>query len=155
MGGHSKDIDPSTFEPGLKKAPEFLSFKFTNMGGTRPSRMKENLDLILALHKAGVPIVAGSDTGLVGYGLIREVELYAQAGMTPLEAIQSATIVPARAMKLDQDTGTVEAGKRADLIIVKGNPLERISDLRNVSMTIANGRMFNSAELWKSVGFRP
>jgi hypothetical protein len=80
MGGHSKEIEASSFEPGLLKAPEYLAFKFNGMGGNRPSRMKENLDLILALHKAGVPIVAGSDTGLVGYGLIREVELYVRPG---------------------------------------------------------------------------
>ena len=49
--------------------------------------------------------------------------------MTPLEAIQCATIVSARAMKLDRDSGTVEAGKRADLILVDGDPLENFSDL--------------------------
>jgi len=155
MGGHSKEIEASTFEPGLLKAPEYLAFKFGNMGGNRPSRMKENLALILSLQKAGVPIVAGSDTGLIGYGLIREVELYAEAGMTPLEAIQSATIVPARAMKLDGVSGTVEVGKRADLILVNGNPLDRISDLRNVSKVITNGRMFDAGRLWQSVGFLP
>jgi imidazolonepropionase-like amidohydrolase len=155
MGGHSKEIDAASFEPGLSKAPEYLAFKFNGMGGNRPSRMKENLALILSLHKAGVPIVAGSDTGLVGYGLIREVELYTEAGMTPLEAIQTATIVPARAMGLDRDTGTVEVGKRADLILVRGNPLERISDLRKVSRVVTNGRMFETDRLWQSVGFRP
>jgi imidazolonepropionase-like amidohydrolase len=155
MGGHSKDVDASSFEPGLLKAPDYLLFKFNGMGGNRPSRMKENLALILSLQKAGVPIVAGSDTGLVGYGLIREIELYVEAGMTPLEAIQCATIVPARAMKLDRETGTIETGKRADLILVNGNPLERISDLRKVSTVIANGRMFETAKLWARVGFRP
>ncbi len=112
MGGHSKEIEASSFEPGLLKAPEYLAFKFGNMGGNRPSRMKENLDLILALQKAGVPIVAGSDTGLIGYGLIREVELYAEAGMTPLEAIQSATIVPARAMGLESAQRTTRGPSR-------------------------------------------
>ena len=155
MGGHSKDIDAASFEPGLKKAPEYLAFKFSGMGGNRPSRMQENLALILSLEKAGVPIVAGSDTGLVGYGLIREIELYVQAGMTPLQAIQTATIVPARAMGLDKDTGTVEVGKRADLILVTGNPLEHISDLRKVVRVITNGRMFETDRLWEIVGFRP
>jgi imidazolonepropionase-like amidohydrolase len=155
MGGHSKEIEASSFEPGLLKAPQYLAFKFGNMGGNRPSRMKENLALILQLHQAGVPIVAGSDTGLVGYGLIREIELYVDAGMTPLEAIQAATIVPARAMGLDKDTGTVEAGKRADLILIDGNPLDRIANLRRVTNVISNGRMYNAGRLWESVGFRP
>jgi imidazolonepropionase-like amidohydrolase len=160
MAGHSKETEASSFEPGVGKAPEILAFKFTAMGAATESakvsaRMRENLAVIGALHKAGIPIVAGSDTGLVGYGLLRELELYVEAGMSPLEAIQSATIVPARAMKLDKDSGTIETGKRADLILVNGNPLENISDLRKISAVIANGRMFDSTKLWQSVGFRP
>jgi imidazolonepropionase-like amidohydrolase len=99
--------------------------------------------------------VPGIDTGLVGYGLIRELELYVQAGMTPLEAIQSATIVSAHAMHHDRDSGTVEVGKRADLILIDGDPLGNISDLRKVSKVIANGRMYDSGKLWQAAGFRP
>ena len=72
-----------------------------------------------------------------------------------MEAIQAATIVSARAMKLDGDSGTIEAGKRADLILVDGNPLENISDIRKVSSVVANGRMYSPAKLWQSVGFKP
>lgn len=58
----------------------------------------------------------GSDTGLVGYGLHRELELYAGAGMTPLEVIQCAMVGSARAMNLDRDSGAIEPGKRADMM---------------------------------------
>jgi imidazolonepropionase-like amidohydrolase len=75
--------------------------------------------------------------------------------MTPLEAIQTATIVPARVMNLAAESGSVEPGKRADLILVNGNPLENISDIRKVSRVVTAGRMYDSAELWKSVGFQP
>jgi imidazolonepropionase-like amidohydrolase len=119
------------------------------------ARTAQTLATIGALHRAGVAIVPGSDTGLVGYGLDRELELYVQAGMTPLEAIQSATIVSARAMHLDPDSGTIEAGKRADLILVDGNPLVNIGDIRKVSRVVANGRLYDSANLWRSVGFHP
>ena len=119
------------------------------------ARMAQTLAVIGALHRAGVTIVAGSDTGLVGYGLHREIELYVEAGMTPLEAIQSATIVPARAMGLDRDSGTVEVGKRADLILVDGDPLQDIKALRRVTRVIANGRVDDAVALWRSVGFRP
>ncbi len=160
MAGHSKEVDVASFEPGITKAPLVLDVKFRGMGGTTTaeqmhSRTAQTLAVIGVLHKAGVIIVPGSDTGLVGYGLHRELELYVQAGMTPLEAIQSATIVSARAMKLDRDSGTVEVGKRADLILVDGDPLTNISDLRRVSKVVANGRVFDAGKLWESVGFRP
>ncbi len=160
MAGHSKDVAVASFEPGISKAPYTLSSKYLGLGAPATeseryhSRMKENIAVIGALHRAGVTIVPGSDTGLLGYGLHRELELYVQAGMTPLEAIQSATIVSARAMKLDREVGTVEPGKRADLILVDGNPLENISDIRKVSRVVANGWMYSSAAMWSSVGFQ-
>jgi imidazolonepropionase-like amidohydrolase len=159
MAGHSKEIDVASFEPGIAKAPFVLDAKFRGMGGNTTAeqmgtRTAQTLAVIGAMHKAGVIIVPGSDTGLVGYGLHRELELYVQAGMTPLEAIQSATIVSARAMKLDRDSGSVEAGKRADMILVDGDPLTNIGDLRKVSRVVANGRVFDPAQLWRSVGFR-
>jgi imidazolonepropionase-like amidohydrolase len=160
MAGHSKEVDVASFEPGLTKAPFVLDAKFRGMGGATTAdqmrtRTAQTLAAIGALHKAGVAIVPGSDTGLVGFGLDRELELYVQAGMTPLEAIQSATIVSARAMKLDRDSGTIEVGKRADLILVDGNPLANISDIRKVSRVVTNGRVYDAGKLWTSVGFRP
>jgi imidazolonepropionase-like amidohydrolase len=160
MAGHSKEVDVASFEPGIMKAPFVLDAKYRGMGGQigaeqMRTRSEQTLAVIGALHKAGVAIVPGSDTGLVGYGLQRELELYVQAGMTPLEAIQSATIVSARAMHLDRDSGTVEPGKRADMILVAGNPLVNIGDIRKVSRVVANGRLYDAANLWRSVGFRP
>jgi imidazolonepropionase-like amidohydrolase len=161
MAGHTKDVDVSSFEPGILKAPYTLTSKFLSLGGPETgsqafhSRMSENVAVIGALHKAGVSIVAGSDTGLLGCGLHRELELYVKAGMTPLEAIQSATIVPARAMKLDRESGTIEPGKRADLILVDGNPVENISDIRRVSQVVAYGRLYDCKKLWKAAGFLP
>ena len=160
MAGHSKEVDVASFEPGIANAPFVLNVKFRAMGGdTTAEQMKnrtaQTLAVIRALHKAGVPIVPGSDTGLPGYGLLRELELYVQAGFTPLEAIQSATIVSARAMHLDHDSGTVETGKRADLILVDGDPLAHISDIRKVSYVVTNGNLYVAARLWPTVGFHP
>jgi imidazolonepropionase-like amidohydrolase len=159
MASHSKEVEVASFEPGISGAPYVLNAKFRGMGGNTTAdqmraRTDQSLAVIGALHKAGVTIVPGSDTGLVGYGLHREIELYVQAGMTPMEAIQSATIVSARAMGLDRDSGTVEPGKRADLILVEGDPLVDIGALRHVSRVIANGRVYDPAKLWHSVGFR-
>lgn len=97
------------------------------------------LAMVRALHAAGVPIVAGSDQGLPGCTLVHELELYVRAGLTPFEALQSATITPARIMGLDQELGTIAVGKRADLILVEGNPLDFISNLRKLRYVIRDG----------------
>jgi imidazolonepropionase-like amidohydrolase len=160
MASHSREVDVASFEPGILTAPAVLDAKFRGMQGAASAdamraRTAQTLAVIGALHRAGVAIVPGSDTGLVGFGLHREIELYVEAGMTPLEAIQSATIGSSRAMRLDREVGTVEAGKRADLILVDGDPLKDIRVLRRVTRVIANGRIYDAAALWRSVGFHP
>ena len=102
-----------------------------------------------------MPIVAGTDVAVPGFSIYREIELYAKAGFTPLEALQSATIVSARAMKADAESGTVEVGKRADLDILDANPLADIHNIRTVRMVLANGVLYHSKPLWNSVGFMP
>ena len=111
--------------------------------------------IVKALHDAGVPVVVGTDEGVPGHSVHREIELYVEAGFTPMEAIQAATIVPARAMKLDRELGTIEAGKRADLVVLNANPLDTIRNIRSVRWTISGGRVYDSAALWKSVRFQP
>jgi imidazolonepropionase-like amidohydrolase len=156
-----KNTPIQTFEPGMAKvAPQMI--EHLNNIGYLPiaapqirKAMNQLIGIIGALHRAGVPIVAGTDVTIPGHSLHRELELYVKAGFTPMEAIQSATIVPARVMKLDKETGTIEAGKRADLIIVDLNPLESISNIRRVSTVVANGRMYMCAPLWQSIGFQP
>jgi imidazolonepropionase-like amidohydrolase len=150
-----------SFEPGLTKVAPELTVQINKKG--QDADQAEGIRMVLdvwwkitgALHRAGVPIVAGTDVGVPGHTLHRELELYVKAGMTPLEAIQAATIVPARVMKLDQEAGSIEAGKRADLIVLDANPLENISNTRTISYVMTQGRLFESAKLWQSVGFKP
>jgi imidazolonepropionase-like amidohydrolase len=78
-----------------------------------------------------------------------------EAGFTPMEAIQAATLVPARVLGMDRDVGTVEKGKAADLAIVDGDPLADIHALRKVVQVVAAGRVSDCAKLWASVGFKP
>jgi hypothetical protein len=152
---------PASFEPGVNKVAPELAEQLTDVAPPSPQSdmfgkvFEKDLVIIGALHRAGIPIVAGTDQTVPGYSLHREIELYAQAGFTPMEALQAATIVPARVMKLDKELGTVEAGKRADITILGGNPLEDIHNTRKVEYVITNGVMYNCAELWKSVGFKP
>ena len=152
---------PVTFEPGVAKVAPELQAILTDFGPPSPyadlieKTNQKELAIVGALHHAGVPIVAGTDQTVPGHSLHREIELYVQAGFTPMEAIQAATVVPARVMGLDKELGTVEVGKRADLVIVDGNPLESIHNIRKVEFVITNGTLYNCAELWRSVGFTP
>jgi imidazolonepropionase-like amidohydrolase len=75
--------------------------------------------------------------------------------MTPIEALQTATVVPAKVMGLDRESGSLVAGKRADLVILDGNPLDDISQVRRVHAVVAAGRMFLPGPLWKTAGFTP
>ncbi len=161
LNAHPADQPVSAFEPGVDKVAPELRQSLTHTGAApadtakRRAQFELQLQIIGALHKAGVPIVAGTDLTVPGYSLHREIELYVLAGFTPMEAIQAATLVPARAMGLEKESGTLQPGMRADILVVNGNPLERISDTRNVRFVIANGRYFEPAPLWKSVGFTP
>ncbi len=152
---------PASFEPGVNKVAPELAEQLTDVGPpTDRSEMVEKifekeLAIVGALHRAGIPVVAGTDQTVPGYSLHREIELYVQAGFTPMEAIQAATIASARAMGLEKESGTVEKGKRGDLILIDGNPLEDIRNTRNVEYVITNGAMYHTAELWQSVGFKP
>jgi imidazolonepropionase-like amidohydrolase len=158
---HLVDIPFEKVDPAVSKMPvELFENKYQKgLSGkdfdTAKIAMEKALTLIGMLHKAGVPIVAGTDNGIPVHSLYLEIELYVKAGLTPMEAIQSATIVPAKAMKRDKETGTIEVGKRADIAIYDANPLENISNIRSVSAVISRGYYYKSAPLWKSVGFKP
>jgi imidazolonepropionase-like amidohydrolase len=94
--------------------------------------------------KYGVKIVAGSDTG---YGpnsvarVSREAGELVAAGLSPLQAVQAATIVNAELLRIEKQTGAVEAGLEADLLIVDGNPLDNIRTLLDPLLVISNGRI--------------
>jgi imidazolonepropionase-like amidohydrolase len=145
-------------EPGLGKLPAPLRFEW----GVAPALAEPSgaafakfLELVGALHRRGVRLVAGSDIAVPGHSVHRELELYVRAGFTPMEAIQAATIVPARVMRLDKQLGTVERGKRADLVVVAGDPLADISAIRKVVRVITRGRTYDPAALWKLADFAP
>jgi imidazolonepropionase-like amidohydrolase len=157
--GRPMNVDIASFEPGFAKAPYTLTSVIGTAGSPatnapQGARLSDQFAVLRALYQAGIPIVAGTDKAVPGHSVHRELELYLQAGLTPMQVIQLATSGAARVMGMDREVGTVEAGKRADLILVQGNPLENFADLRRVSGVIANGRLYDPGELWKSVGFR-
>ena len=109
------------------------------------------VQLVGKLHRAGVPIVAGTD----GYGieLIRELEIYKQAGMTNAEALQSATIVPARVVGADKRTGSIAIGKEADMVLVDGDVSTDLGALRRVVTVVSDGYVMDADELRTAAGY--
>lgn len=158
---HPASEPVASFEPGIEKVAPELHQALNNEGAGgdfAPIAEKvfaNEVALVGALHKAGVRVMAGTDQTVPGHSLHREIELYVKAGFTPMEAIQAASLVPAQVMGLDKQVGTVEAGKRADLILLDKNPLDDIHNIRTVRYVVADGVLYPTDKLWESVGFKP
>ncbi len=150
--GRSLETPIARFEPGIEQISGALALNYESAGSERdPSAVQtakaETLSLVRRLHEAGVTIVAGTDAGVPGFSLLREIELYVEAGVSPMDAIRSATIVPARVLGMAGEVGTVEAGKRADLLVLDGDPLDDISAIRQGAWVVAAGTMYEVASL--------
>ncbi len=158
---HTDDTPLRTFEPGIDHVAPPLLAALDNPGVpvAQAAGPRSLYALMLAIlgeaRKRGLPIVAGTDQAIPGHSLHREMEIYVQAGFTPMEALQAATIVPARVMKLDGELGTVEVGKRADMVLLDADPLLDIHNTRRISKTISGGSVYDPAPLWRSVDFKP
>ena len=104
-------------------------------------------------HVAGVPIVAGTDASYAnpfifhGFSLLDELDRYVEAGLTPAQALYTATVAPPRFFRLADQDGTIRAGQRADLVLLTGNPLNSLAVLRAPVTVIAKGRVFDRAAL--------
>ena len=93
-------------------------------------------------YKSGVNILFGTDAGVFKHGLnAKEFGYMVEAGMPAMEAIQSATLIPARLLKVENDYGSIAKGKKADIIAVEHNPIEEISTLENVTFVMKHGRV--------------
>jgi len=156
---HTKPM--SELEPGIAHvAPqlrEALDSPVPSPGqmANADARWQGLMATLRELHKAGIPIVAGTDQSIPGYSLHREMEIYVEAGFTPLEALQAATIIPARAMGVEKESGSLEAGKRGDVLLLDGDPLADIHNARKIWRTVAAGAVYDPAPLWRSVDFVP
>jgi imidazolonepropionase-like amidohydrolase len=110
------------------------------------------LDIVRKLHLGGVPFLAGTDTPAgvdvtPGISLHLELQRFVAAGFTPLEALQTATINPARFLGKLSDYGSVQSGRMADLVILSANPLENIANTRAVAGVVADGKYWSQAEI--------
>lgn len=106
--------------------------------------------LVMEFHRRGSPVLAGTD----GFGLelVRELELYVDAGMKPEAALAAATIVPAQTFGVAAERGSITVGKKAELALVVGDPSKRIGDLRNVEIVMRAGRVMKAEDLRAAIG---
>jgi imidazolonepropionase-like amidohydrolase len=126
----------------------------TDTLATRKKFLQTELDIVQALHKAGVPFLAGTDTPpgvyiFPGFSLHEELQRFVDAGFTPLEALQTATLNPARFFAAEDQFGALEAGRFADLVMLSANPLENIANTRKIEGVVANGQYFHAKQLAK------
>jgi imidazolonepropionase-like amidohydrolase len=149
--------DPrSRYLPGFvidKVWPKLLEIDQLNVA---PEKIKANrlrvtpkiADLIRTLHAEGVPFLAGTDTPVPsvypGFSLHEEMAYLVQAGLTPMEALQTATRNPAQYLGILASSGTIEIGKRADLVLLDANPLDDIHNTRKISAIVVNGKLIDS-----------
>jgi imidazolonepropionase-like amidohydrolase len=98
-----------------------------------------------------VPIGAGTDTPIAlaipGYSLHSELEFLVRAGLSPLEAIESATVRPAEYFSLKDERGSIDVGKKADMVLLDANPLDDINNTKKISAVVTKGRMLTSDDL--------
>jgi imidazolonepropionase-like amidohydrolase len=119
----------------------------------REREWEARLNLVAEMRKAGVQFLAGTDVGnsyiFPGFSLHDELTLLVTAGLTPMEALQSATRNPAIFLGKLKEFGTIQNGKLADLVLLDANPLEDIRNTQKIRAVILNGRLFDRGELDK------
>jgi imidazolonepropionase-like amidohydrolase len=136
--------------PGSQKA--ILKSMDTDPLRVREKFVDHELEIVRKLHAAGVPFLAGTDTPagvdvIPGISLHLELQRFVAAGFTPLEALQTATLNPAKFYGRLNDFGAVQAGGIADLVLLKANPLEDIANTRAVAGVIADGRYMSAEDI--------
>lgn len=153
------DLSPA-YAPFVGSLPPAIERQF-RVGGfqvpkdlTRADYRKSWAKMVQVLgkmHKAGVPIVAGTD----GFGieLVRELEIYVEAGMTPAEALVTATLLPAKLVGQEKKTGSIKVGKVADLVLIEGDPSKKIGVLRQTRTVVLGGNLMDADELRNAAGF--
>ena len=131
---------------------EIMEGMDTDPLSVRRQFVQMELDMTLAMVRAGVPFMAGTDTAagvhvFPGFSLHEELALFVKAGLTPLQALQTATLNPARFLGRVADMGSVAEGKVADLVLLDANPLDDINNTRRIRGVLLAGRYFTRAAL--------
>ncbi|CAN5874208.1 amidohydrolase family protein [soil metagenome] len=147
-----KYIPPAELEE-LKPENNFL-LKYRTPEFIRVKKLlyQKEFDLVREMHRARVGFLLGTDIpgyGYTGFTVHDELALFVQAGFTPLEALETTTINPAKFLGLEKSLGTIEKGKLADLVLLDADPLENIANTKKISAVIINGKYLPKDSLQK------
>jgi hypothetical protein len=112
------------------------------------------IDFVGRMYQAGIPLVAGTDD-IAGFTLQRELELYVEAGLTPMQVLQIATYNGAKYARVLDDRGVISPGRRADFILVDGDPTKNISDIRKVALVVKGEAAYYPADVLEAMGVKP
>jgi hypothetical protein len=155
--GFAKDprlayVPPAERESWSPENNMFVKFSPPEYWFQRNAALQEELRIVGELHRAGVPFLAGTDSGGVpytypGFSLHDELVLLVQAGFTPLQALQTATLNPAKFLGLSDQLGTVAVGKQADLVLLEASPLDDIHNTQKIRAVVLSGRYLDRAAL--------
>ncbi|HXX01451.1 MAG TPA: amidohydrolase family protein, partial [Candidatus Acidoferrales bacterium] len=166
-GGNLIDLSDFAHDPRAKYVPaswkEVTWKRFTeevvhefNVDdlATRRGFVDKELEVVNAMHHAGVPFLAGTDTPpgvyiFPGFSLHEELQRFVAAGFTPLEALQTATLNPAKFLGKEDQLGTIDKGKLADMVLLDANPLDDIRNTQKIAAVVVSGRYLSRADLDK------
>jgi hypothetical protein len=158
--------DPTKTTPGLEDvAPRFpvqvrramLSSAYEIPKGKEDAyrdAVPAMLKLLKALHDAGVTIIPGTDA-LAGYMLHHELELYARAGIPSAQVLRMATLTSAEVMGVERERGVIAPASFADMILIDGDPIRDIADVRRVTTVIKGGKVYDPAKIEQVLGIAP
>src|SRR5580704_13391343 len=146
-----------TTDPRLKYIPPAIQKQWSAAASAgaaiKSTSYERKLQIVGAVHRAGVPLLAGTDAGWVqpyvyaGFSLHDELAMLVQAGLTPMESLQAATINPARFLGMEKDLGTIEKGKVANLVLLEADPLTNIHHTTKISEVFLAGKEFDRPAL--------
>lgn len=110
--------------------------------------------MVKKLHDSGVTVVPGTDS-IAGFTLHRELILYSQGGISNADVLKLATITSAEVVGNEENVGSIEEGKQADLVFIDGNPLEDMNDIRQVALVIKGQNLYKPDEIYEEIGVKP
>jgi len=140
-----------SWEPANNRYRSSWADRLEIMAAVLGAELEAQRMLVVAFHEAGVTLLAGSDAPLTfvfpGWSLVRELELFVECGLSPYEALRTATILPTRELGVEASCGTVEVGKQADLLLVAGDPSQELAALKAVDGVFTRGRWLSATDI--------